>query len=92
MKRPPLWMRLRFRNGERKFGLWLPICLLLPLALVVLIILSPLILIAILLLWPSGWGRVALRGMGASWGLFCAMRGLVVDVQNRKECVYITVV
>jgi hypothetical protein len=92
MKRPPLWMKLRFDNGERRFGLWLPICLLIPLALVVLIILSPLILVAVLVLWPSGWGRLALRILGAAWGLLCSMRGLEVDVQGRRECIYISVV
>jgi hypothetical protein len=92
MKRPPLLMRLRFRNGDKKFGLWLPFFLLMPLVLVLLIILSPLILIAILILWPSGWGKLALQVLGASWGLFCSMRGLKVDVQGRNDCVYISIV
>jgi hypothetical protein len=92
MKRPPVLMRLRFHNGDRKFGLWLPLFLLMPLALVVLIILSPLILIAVLILWPSGWGKLALCVLKAAWGLFCAMRGLEVDVQKRHECIFISVV
>jgi hypothetical protein len=92
MNRPPLLMHLRFYNRDRKFGLWLPLFLLMPLALVVLIILSPLILIAVLILWPSGWGKLAMQVLGAAWGLFCSMRGLKVDVQSRNECVYIYVV
>jgi hypothetical protein len=92
MNRPPMLMHMRFNNGDRKFGLWLPLFLLIPLALVVLIILSPLILIAILVLWPSGWGKLALLVLKSAWGLFCSMRGLQVDVQNRSECVYISVV
>ena len=92
MNRPPVLMHIRFQNGDKKFGLWLPLFLLIPLALVVLIILSPLIVIAILVLWPSGWGKLALLVLKASWGLFCSMRGLQVDVRNRNECVYISVV
>lgn len=92
MNRPPVLMHMRFHNEDRKFGLWLPLFLLMPLALVVLIILSPLILIAILVLWPSGWGKSALMIIPVAWRLFCSMRGLQVDVQSRRECVYISVV
>jgi len=94
MNRPPLLMHLRIHNEDTKFGIWLPLFLLIPVVLVVLIILSPLILIAILVLWPTGWGKLAVRMLWASWGLFCAIRGLKVDVQNPRsnECVLITVV
>ena len=92
MSRPPLLMRMRFDNGDRRFGLWLPLFLLMPLALVVFIILSPLILIAVLVLWPSGWGKLALQVMRSAWGLYCSMRGLEVSVNNRHDCVYISVV
>ena len=54
MKCPPMLMHLKIQGEEKGVGLWLPLFLLLPLALVVFIILSPLILIAVLVLWPSG--------------------------------------
>jgi len=92
MNRPPMLMHVKFGNEDRKFGLWLPLFLLLPVALVVLIILSPLILIAILVLWPMGWGKPALMMIPAAWGIFCSMRGLKVDIQSSTECVYISVV
>jgi hypothetical protein len=92
MNRPPVLMHLRFRNQEHNFGLWLPLFLLLPLALVVLIILSPLILIAVLALWPSGWGRRALLVLKTAFEGFCSMRGLKVDVKGRLQQIYITVV
>jgi len=59
---------------------------------VVLIILSPLILIAVLVLWPSGWGKLALHSLPASWRVFCSIRGLKVDVHNPRDSVYISVV
>ena len=92
MNRPPLLMHVRIHSGDRKFGLWLPLFLLMPLALVVLIILSPLILIGILVLWPSRWGKPARMVVPASCRLFYSIRGLKVDVQSRNECVYISVV
>ena len=92
MKRPPMLMHLRFQGEERGFGLWLPLFLLLPLALVVFIILSPMILIAVLVLWPSGWGKRALLILIAACGIFCSMGGLRVDIQSSNQCVYISVV
>ena len=89
MNRPPLLMHLRIRNDEHKFGLWLPLFLLIPVALVVFIILSPLILLAIIILWPSGWGKTALLAPWAAWRIFCATRGLRVDVQKPGEVVQI---
>jgi hypothetical protein len=85
-------MHLRIQGEERGFGLWLPLFLLLPVALVVLIILSPLILIAVLVLWPSGWGKRALLVLRAAFEVFYSMRGLSIDIQSSNQCVYISVV
>ena len=92
MNRPPMLMHVKVQKEEGDFGLWLPLFLLWPLALVVLIILSPLILIAVLILWPSGWGKWVLKVLGAAFSISCAMRGLKVDVQHRDQVVYISVV
>ena len=92
MKRPPMLMHLRIQRDERCFGLWLPLFLLLPLALVVFIILSPLILIAVLVLWPSGWGKRALLLLRVAFEVFCSMRGLRVNIQSSHKNVYISVV
>jgi hypothetical protein len=89
MNRPPLLMRLRIHNRDHKFGLWLPLFLLIPVALVVFIILSPLILLAVIILWPTGWGKVALLAPWYAWCCFCATRGLNVDVQGPREIVKI---
>jgi hypothetical protein len=92
MNRPPLLMHVKFRGEKSNFGLWLPLFLLIPLALVVLIILSPLILIAVLVLWPSGWGKLAVLALWTAIVSFCALRGLKVDVRGRREDVFISVV
>jgi hypothetical protein len=92
MNRPPMLMHIRVEKEDRSFGIWLPLFLLLPLALVVLIILSPLILLALIVLWPSGWGQWALNVLKAAIVSFCAMRGLEVDVQKGSQHVYVSVV
>jgi len=92
MKRPPMLMHMRIQGERRGFGLWLPLFLLLPLALVVFIILSPLILVAAIILWPSGWGKRALYTLRAALEVFWSMRGLKVDVRSGRQCVSISVV
>lgn len=92
MNRPPSLMHVKVHNKDHRFGLWLPLFLLIPLALVILIILSPLILVAVLVLWPSGWGKLALCVLKAAWRIFCSMRGLKVEVQSSNEFVYISVI
>jgi hypothetical protein len=92
MKRPPMLMHVKIRGEGRGFGLWLPLFLLLPLALAAFIILSPLILIAILVFWPSGWRKRGLHIFGAAFEVFNSMRGLKVDVQSGHHCIYISAV
>jgi hypothetical protein len=85
-------MHMRVRGHGRGFGLWLPLFLMLPLALVALIMLSPLILVTTVILWPSGWGKRAWLGLRASVELFCSMRGLSIDVQSGRQSLSISVV
>jgi len=105
MKRPPMLMRVQIRGKERKFGLWLPLFLLLPLGLLLLIIVSPLILIAIVILrlrrhrdQLAPIARVCLgilcsvRGMRAAFDVLFSMPGLRVDVCNSKERVYVSII
>jgi hypothetical protein len=103
MKRPPVVMRVQVRAEREKHSLWLPLFLLLPLALVIVIILSPLIVIAVIVLRVRRghvWSLVApylptlcsVRGIRAGWDLLCATPGLQVDVRNRHEKVYVSII
>ena len=92
MKRPPMLMHMRIQGEQRGFGLWLPLFLLLPLALVVFIILSPLILVSVLVLWPTGWGKRALLISKAALEMFWEMRGLKVDVRKGRQIVSFSMV
>jgi hypothetical protein len=92
MKLPPTLMHVRIRGEDGNFGIWLPLFLLLPLALVIFIILLPFILIAIIVLWPSGWGRRALLTLWIAPQLLYSLRGLKVDIKNEAQNVFISVV
>lgn len=92
MKRPPMLMHVRIRGVQRAFGLWLPLFLVLPLALALFVVLSPVILIAVLLFWPRGWRKRALHIFGAAFEVFNSMRGIKVDVRGEHGCIYISVV
>jgi hypothetical protein len=85
-------MHVRIRGEDGNFGIWLPLFLLLPLALVVFTILLPLILIAIIVLWPSGWGKKALLTLWIAPQILCSLRGLKVDIKNEAQNVFISVV
>ncbi len=92
MNRPPMLMHVKIRGERRGFGLWLPLFLLLPLALAAFIILSPLILISILVFWPRGWRKRALHIFGAVFEVFNLMCGLKVDIQGDHHCIYISAI
>jgi hypothetical protein len=91
MKRPPLWMRMKIRNKDTKFGLWLPLFLLIPFVLVAFIVLLPLVLLVAVLFWWRGWHRPALLFIPRLWNVYCSMHGLEVSVQNQRETVYFCV-
>jgi hypothetical protein len=91
---PPMLMHVKIKNEESDFGIWLPLFLLFPIALAFLIILSPLIIIAIIVLWPSGKGKLVPFCLWAAFISVCSMRGLKVDVYNqaKNEMVFVSVV
>jgi len=105
MKRPPMLIRVQIRGQERRLPLWLPLFLLLPLALLLLIIVSPLILVAVIVLRLAGReGRLSpvvraslgilcsARGIRAAFDVLCSIPGLRVDVSNRNERVYVSII
>jgi hypothetical protein len=74
-------MRIRIRNRDTKFGLWLPLFLIFPIVAILVIALAPLALLAALIVLPFGYARTVLCAP-ALFSVFCAMRGLEVDIVN----------
>ena len=83
MMLPPSIMRIRIdSDGRKKLGLWLPLILIWPLVLVlVLAIWSVLLVVAV---FRGGFRRAFLL-LPWAWVLFCAARGLRVDVRKPGE-------
>jgi hypothetical protein len=85
MNMPPTIMKVRI-NG---FWLWLPLFLLMPFGLVLVLVLAPFVLLAALVLWPWGYGRPLVMFLPYTLNCLHALRGLEVDVEDRKEKVHI---
>ena len=88
---PPYLLLIRIRNENRGFKLWLPLFLVWPFFILAALAISPLVFLLSLLLWPSGWGRTVLMTGPWLFRMFCALRGLVIDVKSGTSRVYIVV-
>ena len=87
---PPSLLRIRIRNSNIRFNLWLPLFLVWPLVLVAMVILSPLIILSAVLLWPLGLSKPLLLTGPVLFRLFCSMRGLEIVVENSSDQVLIS--
>ena len=87
---PPSVLRVRIQNGRRGFGLWLPLILLWPPIVLIALALFPIILVLAAVMWCGGWGRPLLLSGPSFFRLFCALRGLRIDVQDQQQRVYIS--
>jgi len=88
---PPSLLGFRISNPNRGFALWLPLFLVWPLFVLASLAMLPLVFLLSLLLWPSGWGRTVLLTGPWLFRMFCALRGLVIDVKSGTSQVYIVV-
>jgi hypothetical protein len=86
MNWPPYLLKLRIKNTEHNFGLWLPLFLIWPIVLVcllaVFIILLPFALLAMIFTWQLGWWRPLIFGVPSICRVICNLRGTVVDVDD----------
>jgi hypothetical protein len=93
MKWPPYLLKMRFRNPDHAFGLWLPLFLIWPIVLVLLLaiflILLPFALIAMIFAWQSDWMCSIFLSVPAIFRLFNQLPGLLVDVEGKQGKLYI---
>ncbi|MHB8105322.1 MAG: hypothetical protein ACYDG5_07290 [Dehalococcoidales bacterium] len=92
MNWPPMLVHVKIQNKNHHFGFWVPLFLVGLIPLVFLIALSPLILLAILICWPSGWGKRILLGLKTVYEMLCSLRGTKVDIQGRNEVIFVSIV
>ncbi len=86
---PPSILRLRIHDKQHHFGLWLPLLLIWPFALLLGLLLLPLVLIAMIVLLICGWGLQPLLLGPRLFVLLCALRGLEVNVRDGSNQVLI---
>jgi uncharacterized metal-binding protein len=88
MKWPPYGLRLRLHNPRRSLGLWLPLFLLGPIALVFLLAFFLIVLVfailATVFTWQFKWWRPLVVGVPALVRTLWSLRGLSVDVENGR--------
>jgi len=90
MSWPPSTLRVRIYNQRRRFGLWLPLFLVWPLIMAFVLLLYPLVLVCAAIFWFRGWGKPLLLSGPALFGLFCALYGLRVEVNQPSQQVLIS--
>ncbi len=88
---PPSLLGIRIGGVDSGFRLWLPLFLIWPPFLLMALALFPLVLLLSLFLWPLGWGRTMLLTGPWFFRMFCALRGLVIDVKSGTNQVYIVI-
>jgi len=87
---PPSVLRVDLKNDSREFRLWLPLFAIWPFLLLAAIVLAPLVLAVAVVLWWTGWGRPVLYSGAIFFAMFCALRGLEIDVHDRKKHVHVS--
>ena len=85
MKLPPMLLYLQIPVGNGFFGLWLPWFLVYLLVLVVMLIVIPFVIILAIILLPFGKSRPLILIWPYIWRLLFNMKGLKVDIQQKKR-------
>ena len=88
---PPSLLDFRIKGVKRGFHLWLPLFLVWPPFLLIALAMFPLVLLLALLMLPFGRGRTLLLIGPWFFRMFCALRGLVIDVKSGATQVYIVI-
>ena len=92
MSMPPCLMHLRIHNEEHNFGLWLPLFLAWLILAAFAMALLPIFLILLIVAWPLGWGKFTLLLGPRIYTILCALKGLKVAINSRREQVMVSFV
>ena len=87
---PPSVLRVEIKNESRHFSLWLPLFVIWPFLLLAAVVLAPVVLALAIVLWWTGWGRPMLYSGPIFFAVFCALRGLEIDVQKSNNHVHLS--
>jgi hypothetical protein len=96
MRWPPYLLKLKIRNQDHDFALYLPLFLIWPVVIVFLLaiflILLPFAILALIFTWRWGWLRSLLLAGPALFRLVGQLPGLEIDAGGKKGQVYIAFV
>ena len=87
---PPSVLKVEIKAESRDFSLWLPLFAFWPFILLAAIALAPVVLALAIIFWWSGWGKTMLYAGPVFFAMFCALRGLEIDVQNQDKHVHLS--
>ena len=99
MKRPPMLISLKFRSNKdenaRGFGLWIPLFIVVPIALILLLalflVMLPFLLVSLAFTWQMGWWRWLIFGIPAFFKTMYALTGLKVELEDHRQKIHIAV-
>ena len=86
---PPSLQRVRVQTPKHRIGLWLPLFVIWPFALLLAVVLLPFVLITAMLTRNRGWSKTILLSGPLAFNLFCALRGLEIRVDQRGQKVLV---
>jgi sterol desaturase/sphingolipid hydroxylase (fatty acid hydroxylase superfamily) len=92
---PPLLIIIRITDDSQstKFFLPLPVfLLLLPLVIILGVVLLPVAIVATIAFWNKGWGFSPFKVIWYIYKLYCALRGLSVDVSSPRHIITISII
>ena len=92
---PPVLLRVHIKNRRHSIRFWLPLFIIVPVILIVLLALFlvalPFMLISLIITWNAGWLRYLWYGIPAFFRTMYELAGLKIDVEDRKNKIYIAV-
>ena len=87
----PLLMKIKIpRQSKRSLSLYLPLFVAWFILIAVFLLLLPLILIAYIVCWNKGYGRLVLLFFPMIFAILWYMRGLKIDVKDKKQHIYLS--
>jgi len=89
MRWPPYLMKIRIRGHRYSFGLWIPLFILGPIALMfvlaLFLIALPFLLLSFLFTWRWHHLRYITFGVPAFFRIICTLPGLKVDIEDGAQ-------
>lgn len=87
---PPSVLRIEIQKDSRNFNLWLPLFAIWPFVLLTAVVLAPVVLALAVVFWWTGWGKTMLYSGPIFFAMFCALRGLEIDVRKPDKYVHLS--